>query len=163
MKGAPVADCNRRLAVAAAFAMLAALTAGCGGAPAEPKRPMGTLKGKLTIGGVPLPAKTGIAFQHAETGKLFLAITEADGSFEVEKPVRDMPAGMYGVSVSPVYNRDETGQDAAEEALGDRPSAAPAKTNSNIEVPKKYLNSHESGLDFELQEGPNDRTINLKR
>jgi hypothetical protein len=153
-----VADCNRRRVLGLLLPLLAV---GCGDTSAAAKRPMGTLKGKLTINGAPAPAKTGLVFQHAETGSLYLAVTEPDGAFKVEKPQIDMPAGRYDVSVSPNTNRDESGQEAAEEALGDRPN--PSKTGPNVEIPKKYLNSHESGLGFELQAGPNDRNIELKK
>lgn len=153
-----MADCNRRRVLGL---LLPILAVGCGGASATAKRPMGTLKGKLTINGSPMPAKTGLVFQHAATGSLYLAVTEADGSYKVEKPQIDMPTGVYDVSVTPSSNRDETGQEAAEEALGDRPN--PSKTSPNIEVPQKYLNTHGSGLGFELQEGPNERNIDLKK
>ena len=143
------------------IALAAALAVGCGGTSAEPKRPMGTLKGKATLNGTPLPAKTGLVFQHAGTGRLYLALTDDTGSFVVEKPAKEMPAGAYDVSVTPASDRDESGQEAAEEALGDRPN--PNQGRPTVEIPKKYRNAHESGLSFELQEGPNDRTIELKK
>jgi len=140
---------------------LAALTIGCGGGGSgDVKRPMGTLKGKLTMQGTPLPAKTGLAFQHASTGTLYYTLTDESGAFEVTKPVKDMLAGRYDVSVTPSSLRDESGAEAAEAAL--EPPKPGAKKTPEREIPGKYRQSHLSGLSFELNEGPNNRTFDLQ-
>jgi hypothetical protein len=138
---------------------VAALAFGCGGDSTAPKRPTGTLKGKLTLAGKPMPAGTGIVFQHPETGSLFMAITDEDGSFKVERPSATMPAGRYDVSIQPTGALDDPTA-GAEPALEGKPGAKPA--GAPVEMPMKYRNSQESGLGFELQAGANERAIDLK-
>src|SRR6476659_4211838 len=85
--------------------LLTTFAVGCGGEPAA-TGPTGTLKGKLTILGQTPPANTGIVFQHAATGRLFLTLTNPAGEFVVAKPTSTMPTGVYDVSVQPGDTED---------------------------------------------------------
>jgi len=140
--------------------LMVAFALGCNSETPDKPRPTGTLKGKLTAAGRPLPAKTGIVFQHLETGRLYLAQTDETGEFVVSKPVSYMLAGRYDVSVRPPSATDEQTEEAAQAALdGPKDGKPPAPP---VQLPKKYANGHESGLSFELQPGPNERPIDLK-
>jgi len=138
--------------------ILTALVVGCGGESAA-TAPTGTLKGKLTITGQSSPAKTGLVFQHAATGQLFLALTNEDGEYFVAKPTSKMPTGAYDVSIQPGDTEDLSPKGV--EAALDGPKDG-VRSKPPIEIPKKYRNAHESKLGFELQAGPNEKNFELK-
>jgi len=137
------------------------LAAGCGPKDINAGRQMGTLKGKLTINGKPFSPKTGLSFQHVETGQLYIAMTEPDGAFEVKMPARTMPAGRYDLTIQPAGMIEDRSKEAAAAALGDTPTSAPVQ-GAVKEVPAKYRNAHESGLSFDLNAGANDLPIDVK-
>ena len=146
-----------------AFALtVLVLAAGCGPKDINAGRQMGTLKGKLTINGKPFAPKTGLSFQHVDTGQLYIAMTEPDGAFEVKSPARSMPAGRYDMTIQPAGMIEDRSKEAAVAALGDAPSNAAAVQGAVKEVPAKFRNAHESGLSFDLNAGANDLPIDVK-
>lgn len=143
------------LYLAAAFAL------GCGGDNDGVKGPTGTLKGKVMLAGVPLPAGAGVVLQHAPTGRLYLGMTDASGAFAIDKPSENLPTGRYEVSITPPMEVEDRSDKAAEDALEGTKGAGPPPPPP-VNIPAMYRNAHESGLGFDLDPGPNEKTFNLK-
>jgi hypothetical protein len=141
--------------------LAAAFGLGCNRNSDEVQGPTGTLSGKVTLAGAPVPAGVAVALQHAPTGRLYMSLTDASGGYFIDKPTTKLPTGRYDVSIAPPMEVEDRSEKAAEDALEGTKGAAPPPPPP-IKIPSKYLNSHESGLGFELQPGPNQQDFNMK-
>lgn len=111
---------------------------GCGG-----KTPMGSVSGKVTLGGAPLGAGV-VEFSNQKTGVGASAKLDASGAYRIES----VPAGDYQVAVQPPP------PPAPHEMT--QPAAAPRAA-----VPPKYQDPKTSGLTATVKEGANTQDFAL--
>jgi hypothetical protein len=111
---------------------LAILAAALASAEARPDK-TGTINGKVTYKGEPLPGGT-VTF-HPAKGKPIVGKLQADGSFSVK-----------GVPVGPTRVAIET------ESVKPRPGAPP-KGGKYVAIPAKYRSHMTSGLTCEVKAG----------
>lgn len=134
-----------RFATALLISCVAITTSlGCGGSQPYP---VGDVSGTLTLRGKPAPGDLEIFFMSQQTGAAYKATIQADGSFEVEEPVR---VGEYVAYVQPAVD------------LNLDMSAPPKPVSVNSAVPKKYSNDSQSDLVAKVQEGENDFKFDMK-
>ena len=67
--------------------------------------PTGTVAGRLTMDGKPLPAGHNVSFMDMEKGYLAFGQTDAEGNFKVDSwNEGNMPVGVYKVMIAPPQN-----------------------------------------------------------
>ena len=120
--------------------------------------PTGTVTGKVTLDGKPVPAGCLVTFV-SEAGFTASGKVGADGSYtllNVDKP--EIPTATYNVGVTqPSAEVSGADYDKYMSAGGaEEPKAAPAT------IPAKFQSSTTSGLSFGVKEGPNTINIDLK-
>ncbi|MHB8972287.1 MAG: carboxypeptidase-like regulatory domain-containing protein [Pirellulaceae bacterium] len=117
----------------------------------------GSVKGKVTLDGKPLPAGCKITFMHQEKSFPATGDLGSDGSYSLAfngKPA--VPVGTYDITVVPPKEEagpapDPSNPDAYKAMMmGGAPSKSPR--NKTV-VPAKYLNAAESGLTCTVVEG----------
>ena len=88
--------------------LVALIIAGCGGAETGFDGPTGTVTGKVTFKGKPLPEGSTVMFKHEETGQIASGtLSTADGSFRLRwRGSYDVLAGAYKIAVSTGASRD---------------------------------------------------------
>lgn len=123
--------------------------------------PTGTVTGKVTYNGEPVPAGCSVVFMHQETSTPASGVTSADGTYSLS--MRGEPkalVGEYKVSVSPPTSSDQVDESSAGyEAAMTGEEAAQAPT---APFPDKYLLPETSGLTFTVNEGPNTFDVEMK-
>jgi hypothetical protein len=142
------------------LACLGIALAGCGGD--FDYGPTGTITGRLTLEGKPLPAGSSAVFMEPKAGYLAFGLTDADGNYTVNTWNNgNMPIGTYRVMVHPPAPANDSETASAEELLAnpEKYKARPVKT----EIPKKYRETSTSGLSFDIQKGQNKIDIDLKK
>jgi hypothetical protein len=136
---------------------LAALT-GCGG---NTYGPTGKITGRLTLEGRPMASGHAVSFMQMEKGFLAFGITDADGDFVVNSWNNgDMPTGKYKVMIAPPPARHDANQLSAEDRFEHPELVDPV---IKIEFPEKYRDATTSGIEFEVEAGPNEFEIDLKK
>lgn len=130
---------NPRVRVAVMLLVLLGAVAGC-----TKSEPVGTLQGKVTLGGQPF-SNARLNFVSKTTGVATAADIESDGSFKVATPLK---AGIYTVFLSPKTEADP-----------DHPRGG---TGPDPKVPQAYWNESSSPLKVEVKTGLNDIPIDLK-
>jgi hypothetical protein len=138
----------------------ALLFVGCGGD--VDYGPTGTIKGKLTLEGKPLPAGSSAVFMEPKAGYLAFGLTDAEGNYTVNTwNDGNMPVGTYRVMVHPPGPANDSEKASAEEIMAhpEKFKAVPIKTD----IPKKYRETATSGLSFEIKKGENVIDIDLKK
>ena len=154
---------NLRMRTAMLPVLTAAFAVGCGGESEEVKGPTGRLRGMVTIGGKPVPAGVGVCLQHAQSGRLFMSLTNDAGEYFINKPTSKIPTGRYEVSIAPPTEMEDRSEGAAERALDGPAGGKPAApTAPPVKIPQKYRQPHESGLGFDLAVGDNERAFKLE-
>lgn len=125
------------------FAFLMAFVASGCGAP-----PTGTLSGKVTVNGKPLPA--GMLILNTED-KMSFTTGIKDGIYSVDK----IPLGKATIAVreSPAASNTEPGKGDPSKPLPPPPPKV---------VPAKYEKAESSGLSTTVVKGPNEFNIDLK-
>jgi hypothetical protein len=138
----------------------ALLLAGCNQS-ALPPGPTGTVQGKVTYNGNPVPDGSTVMFLHEETSLPATCEVAADGTYTLSMAGEgEVLAGTYSVSVSPPDSgeiseaTDMEAYKAAMEGGGAPEATAP--------FPEKYYAVETSGLSFEVKEGPNTIDVELK-
>jgi hypothetical protein len=124
--------------------------------------PTGTISGKLTLEGKPLPAGSSAVFMEPKAGYLAFGLTDAEGNYKVTTwNDGNMPIGTYRVMVHPPAPANDSETASAEEILAnpEKYKARPVKTD----IPKKYREVSTSGLSFEIKKGENTIDIDLKK
>lgn len=129
-----------------------ALLSGCGSS-----EPMGSVTGTLLLEGKPLPAGHGVVFMEPQSGALSYSMTDAQGKFTLKDK---LPLGQYEVSVRPI-DPEAAMEEVSAEALIDNPELG-KKGAFVFDFPKQYSEPTTSGLKFEVKEGENDFTIDMK-
>ncbi len=133
-------------------------TIGCGGSPYGPT---GTVKGKLTMEGKPLPAGHSVSFMQMDKGFLAFGLTDAEGKFEV-KSWNDgqMPIGSYDVMIGPPGGEAADVSSMSAEERFDNPQGGADK--NRVAFPARYRETTKSGLKYEVKEGENSFDIDIK-
>ena len=126
---------------------------GCGGGASGPT---GTVNGKLTLNGQPAPTGTVVSFSSQESART--GQVSSDGTFTVMQ----IPVGEYKVSVTP----------APQNTFSEDPKQAMLKAMENQQkgivpepseqIPGKYQSIETSGISYEVKEGSNDFTLDMK-
>ncbi|MFK7767187.1 MAG: hypothetical protein AB8B55_08190 [Mariniblastus sp.] len=130
---------------------------GCGGTDFGP---IGSIAGKLSMDGKPLPAGSKVIFQDNISGHMGFGITLDDGSFGIEwrreGTIYDgLPVGSYQVMIIPAGAMD-VDEMTADEMLDGGPAAPPKAT-----IPAKYYRISSSGLEYDIVEGENAINIDI--
>ncbi len=140
-----------------ALAPLLLVLAGCGGGGLA--GPTGTVTGKVTHNGEPIPAGCSVTFIHQGTSTPASGLISADGSYSLTmRGEEKVLAGEYKVSVSPPASNEQVdenteGYEATMTGAGDAATVT-------VPFPDKYLLAETSGLTFTVNEGSN--TIDVK-
>ncbi|PQO31392.1 hypothetical protein C5Y96_13715 [Blastopirellula marina] len=142
---------NRVLLISAAAVCLFML--GCGAGNQNP--PTSAAKGKLTLKGQPVEGATIQFLPAAPEGKVASAKSEADGTFILstfETGDGAMP-GKFKVTVRKLVSVEQGVQKDGEHA------GEPAFVNKDM-LPKKYMSTDSSQLEFEVTDG-GDNTFDI--
>lgn len=128
-----------------------------------PPGPKGTVEGKVTYKGEPVPAGSTVTFVHGDTSLPAIGQTGAGGTFKLMMQGGDqLPAGTYSVAVSPPASgeiSEQTDMDAYKAMMEGGATAAKATTGP---FPEKYQAAETSGVTFEVKEGPNTYDLDMK-
>jgi len=128
-------------------------------------QPTGTVSGKVTHNGKPVPAGCLVTFV-SEKGVAALGTVDASGRYQLKfagKP--DVPALHYNISVTfPGASGPEmTDEDERKYMAGDPATIAKfSRKTQSAPIPKKYADEFNSGLSFQIKAGPNSYDINLQ-
>ncbi len=142
------------------FGLLFVSSLGCGSG--HDYGPTGSVQGRLTHQGNVLPADTKVVFMHSQNGVAAFGATDAEGNFKVRKVDSDqIPIGTYRIMIQPPES--ELGGDS-------EPSAEELLNNPDINRPRpnsggfnfKYRQVSTSGLEFNVQSGANEITLDLQ-
>ena len=125
---------------------------GCGSS-----EPVGSVTGTLLLEGKPLPAGHGVVFMEPQSGALSYSLTDAQGNFCLKDK---LPIGQYEVSVRPI-DAEVAMEEVSADARIDNPRLA-QKGAFVFDFPKHYSEPTTSSLKFEIKEGENDFTIDMK-
>jgi len=142
-----------------ALAMFA--VAGCLGKA----QPTGTVSGKVTHQGKPVPAGCLVTFV-SDRGVAALGTVDASGRYQLMfagKP--DVPALEYNISVTfpGVVGTEMTDEDERKFMAGDAGTIAKFARKERIApIPTKYADEFKSGLSFQIKEGANSFDIDLQ-
>ena len=126
-----------------------------------PPGPKGTVQGKVTYKGSPVPAGSIIMFVHEQTSLAGTGEVSADGTYELtmQGGVR-VPTGKYAISVNApvsVELSQETDMEAYK-AIMEGSAAAPPPADP---FPRKYQVAETSGVTFEVAEGANTLDLDM--
>lgn len=136
--------------------VLAVATAGCGGKGGY-SGPTGTVSGKVTLNGQPVPKGT-ISFINENLAIHGAAILNSDGSYALKSGTTfAIPVGDYRVGISGSSATDAPPPDPMELM------ANPEKFKENDSIPPKYRDPKTSGLLVVVKAGSNsDVNFDLK-
>jgi len=153
----------RSLVLLALGLLLLPLT-GCQGESSSFKGPKGTVTGKVTYNGNPVPMGCTVVFMHQEKAVPATGSISADGGYTLQMAGRqEVLAGTYKVSVSPpakdAVAADPSNPDAYKAFMTGK-TVKPAEEKPPF--PKKYQTAETSGLTFTVKEGANTIDIDLK-
>ena len=150
---------NNRVSWISVMMLSAAVAlAGCGTGDGY-AGPAGTVSGKVTFKGMPVPAGCGVTFWGTnKAGYIAVGSVTAGGSYSLRVSGSEkVPTGSYQVTVSPPPSTTPVDEKAVAEAMAKpvdndqvTPDVAPA-----LPFPSKYLDQAASGLKFDVKEGPN--------
>lgn len=155
----------RRFLVASSLGLLLLALGGCRGDSLPFQGPTGTVKGKVTCNGNPVPAGCDIVFMHQQKSLPATATTGADGSYSLQmggKP--GILAGAYKVSLTPPAKEAAAAPDPSnpEAYKAFMTGKAPKAAEEKPPFPKKYQVAETSGLTYTVEEGENTIDIELK-
>lgn len=134
--------------------------AGCGGDSELPGE-TGTVIGKVTYKGKPVPAGTTVSFVNQDNGMAAVGQVAADGGYSLlMRGERKVLTGPYRISVNPAaVTQDLTADPEAYKAIMEGQAKAPGMEAA---FPEKYKSPETSGLAFSVQPGSNIFDIDLK-
>ena len=152
----------RDLRCAGALILSLALTIvpGCG--KAGPKGPQGTVHGKVTVKGAPVPSGTVVNFLN-EIGTGASAVAGADGSYKLMSQHGDkVPVGSYKVSIMPAQKQPSlTPEQEMEASMKSQQSGATGAPPDDSSIPAKYRNPMTTTETRDVKEGDNEINIDL--
>ena len=150
---------SRFLVVLALCPCLAAIV-GCGDGVSGPT---GTVSGKVTYNGSPVPAGCTITFVHEETSVAATGKTGADGSYSLTMRGQErVSVGAYKISVSPPAEGAQPGPEDPEAYKAVMQAGGGDQAESKPAFPDKYLTTSTSGLTFTVEEGSNTYDLDMK-
>ena len=139
--------------------VLLASSIGCGGASG----PTGTISGKLTLNGSPAPQGTHVQFL-SDAGASSAEVS-GDGSFTI----MGVAIGSYKVMVTPGVGSASSGamdpETAMRLAYGEGPDGTgknPDAFKADAAIPAKYTDIATSEVSFDVKEGVNDFSLDMK-
>jgi hypothetical protein len=119
------------------------------------------VKGTITFNGNPIPEGCLVNFTpEGGTGIGASGAVGSGGSFQLRaKSTLDIPVGIYKVSVTPPppATQNMTPEEAMKASVEGRFPTSEVK-----EVPEKYRSPDTSGEVFEVKEGANEYTLDMK-
>ena len=133
-------------------------TIGCGGTNFGP---IGAIKGKLTMNQKTVPEGTKVIFMNSEIGHTGFGITDAEGNYQIEwrregRTFNGLPVGTYQVMIVPALSAD-VDEMSADEML----DGGPVAVRAQIVIPRKYLRTTSSGLEYSIVDGDNVIDIDI--
>lgn len=132
------------------LACISLAIAGCSGGP--PKPVVGSVTGKVTLGGSPF-SEGRVVFKDSTIAIEAVAELKSDGTFEVVTPDGGLQVGKYDVAVQPP---PPPSIDPAEAAKG---VTSPPDTSK---IPKIYREFATSGFKATVSEGKNELNFEMK-
>lgn len=130
---------------------------GCGGGSNLPKGETGTVTGKVTFNGKPVPEGTSIVFLHKDKGITASSPIAADGSYALRmRRENAILAGNYQIGITP----PTVELTPAEAEAVNSGKTLPEKEWP--EIPKKYRNPESSGVLFTVKAGENTFDLDMK-
>jgi hypothetical protein len=118
--------------------------------------PAGTVSGKVTFKGNAVPEGCVVIFSPESGGESATGTVDSGGSFKLYyKGGTDIPVGKYKVNVTPAVV-NETPQEAMERSMRKE------KLKGESEVPQKYRRPETSGETFDVKEGKNTYSLDMK-
>jgi hypothetical protein len=129
------------------------------------RQPTGTVAGKVTYKGKPVPAGCLVTFV-SNRGVVALGTVDASGRYQLMtagKP--DVPALDYNISVTypGAVGPEMTDEDERKYMAGDLATIAKfARKAPAAPIPTKYADEFKSGLSFQIKEGANSFDIDLQ-
>ena len=127
--------------------------------------PTGTVSGKATYSGKPVPQGCSISFV-SNSGFVAVGVVDAKGEYKLKMDGKEaIPAATYNISVTvPGYQGPEmTDEDERKFMNGDPSTVAKfSQKKQQPQIPEKYADSIKSGLVFEVKTGSNTFDIDLK-
>lgn len=144
-----------RLTMATAVCGLVLL---CGCSSGGYRGPTGTVSGKVTLDGQPVPQGCVVSFL-SPAGHVSSGVVGADGKFQLgTKENPNVPVATYNVTVStPAEKMSQADYDKYMSGEGGaKPAAASA-------IPEQFTNPTTSGVSKEVKPGPNTIDIELKK
>lgn len=118
--------------------------------------PTGTVSGKVTLDGKPVPVGSTVTFRHTKTAHTPAAIVGDDGAYTLQlAETLRVPVGVYTVGVI----APSTGSKAPEDLM--KASLEPKKDAGQPAIPAKFLNPDSSPLKLEVAEGQNTLDVKL--
>lgn len=123
--------------------------------------PTGTVIGKVTYKGSPLPAGSTVTFVNQENGMAAVGQVAGDGSYTLlMRGERKVLTGPYRIAIGPAQvSVDPSSNPEAYKAIMEGTAKMPETTTS---FPEKYKTAETSGLTFSVQPGSNIFDIELK-
>ena len=133
---------------------------GCGSGPMLPEGATGTVSGKVTLNGKPVPEGTGVVFQRDSDGQLATGECDSNGEFILRmKGGLEIVEGAYRVAVQPPNPTANMSDEEAMQASVDGKLDDVMGTASMF--PQKYQVIEESKTLFSVKPGPNEFTLDM--
>ncbi|RLS56096.1 MAG: carboxypeptidase regulatory-like domain-containing protein [Planctomycetota bacterium] len=132
---------------------------GCGGS-SLPEGETGTVKGKVTFQGNPIPEKSTVTFMRDEGGITAVGEIDADGEYVLR--MRDglkILVGVYRVSITPPNPGSNLDQDEVMKLHMSGKLPDPAKVK---EIPERYRSPEKTKEIHEVKAGSNEINIDMK-
>ena len=127
--------------------------------------PTGTVSGKATYSGKPVPQGCSISFV-SNSGFVAVGVVDVKGEYKLKMDGKDaIPVATYNISVTVPGNQgpEMTDEDERKFMAGDPSTVAKfSQKKQQPQLPEKYADSIKSGLIFEVKAGSNTFDIDLK-
>lgn len=135
---------------------------GCGGGRELPEGATGTVTGKITLEGAPVPEGTAVTFQRDEDGQLAGGTCDASGEFVLRmKGGLEVVEGAYRVAVMPPTLSATMSPEEMMKASNDGTLAEKSKAAGLI--PPQYSDLTGSKTLFQVKPGPNRFELDMKK
>lgn len=151
----------------AALPLVAAVVSaiGCGGPADGYSGPRGTVAGRLTLDGAPLPAGCQVLFMAKRGGFLATGTVGEDGRYTLDYRVRQgLPVGDYLVQLARPETQTPAASGTADIGLPPPNIAELLKAwEASLPFPQRYQSTSTSGLEFAVKPGANAADFDLTK
>lgn len=151
---------DMRLLFGSVAVLLLPFLLGCGGGGNLPSGATGTVRGRITYNGNPVPEGCNVVFVRDTDGLMGTGITDRNGEYLLR--MRDglkIVVGTYRVSIMPPNPAANLDQDEIMKMHMAGKLADPAKVK---EVPERYRSPEASTLVCDVQAGSNNFDVDMK-